>query len=118
MKTAEQTIHFDNPRELEEKITFEINRTMVSTRENSKLRRVINSMNLYPDTYVVITGFADISNPTSTNSVLSQERVEVIKMTLTDAGVPASRIVTNYYGDPDLVSTEPDKARVVLMVTK
>ncbi|MBR5431747.1 MAG: OmpA family protein [Bacteroidales bacterium] len=107
-----------NPRELEEKVTFEVNRTNIPIRENSKLRRIITSMNMYPDSYLVITGFADISAPTSNNSVLSQERVEVIKMALTDAGIPASRIVTNYYGDASLVEGEPDKARVVILVTK
>lgn len=107
-----------NPRELEEKITFEINRTMVPSRENSKIRRIINTLNLYPDTYVVVTGFADSNAPTSTNSVLSQERVEVVKMALTDAGIPASRIVTSYYGDASLVANEPDKARVVILTTK
>ena len=115
---AEAAAQAANPRELEEKVTFEVNRTSIPIRENSKLRRIITSMNMYPDSYLVITGFADISAPTSNNSVLSQERVEVIKMALTDAGIPASRIVTNYYGDASLVEGEPDKARVVILVTK
>ena len=115
---AEAAAQAANPRELEEKVTFEVNRTNIPTRENGKIRRIITSMNLYPDTYVVITGFADSNAPLSTNSVLSQERVEVIKMALTDAGIPASRIVTSYYGDASLVANEPDKARVVILVTK
>ena len=115
---AEAAAQAANPRELLEKVTFEVNRTSVPIRENSKLRRIITSMNMYPDSYLVITGFADISAPTSNNSVLSQERVEVIKMALTDAGIPASRIVTNYYGDASLVEGEPDKARVVILETK
>ena len=106
------------PRTAEEKITFDVNRTMVPTRENSKVRRIFSILDKYPDTYVVITGFADRNNPTSINTTLSQERVEVIKMTLTDAGIPDTRIVTNYFGDPELVATDPDKARVVIITVK
>ena len=105
-------------REAQEKINFDLNRTVVPSRDNSKIRHIIAILNRYPDAVVTVTGFADRNNIASRNTTLSQERVEMVKMALSDAGISADRIVTNYYGDPSLVATDPDKARVVILSTE
>ena len=104
-------------REQELKINFDVNRTAITTRENAKIRRIVAVLNEYPDATVTVIGFADKFNLASANTSLALERVEMVRMALTDAGIPISRINTDYYGDPSLI-TDSDKARVVLCITQ
>lgn len=47
-----------------------------------------------------------------------EERANVVKKALTDAGIAAGRIVTEFYGATQQVSGVPEQNRVAVCVTK
>ena len=49
---------------------------------------------------------------------LSQNRAERVAKALKDAGIAASRITVNYYGDTVQVSDVMEENRVAVVVTK
>ena len=79
----------------------------------------MNFLRQNPNATVTISGYADKATGTaSRNMTLSEQRANVVKKALTDAGIAASRITTGYFGDTQQVSSIPEQNRVAVCVTK
>ena len=109
----------ENPRAVEERIIFGPGRSDLPDSENSKLLRILNVLNLYPETKVTVSGYADKdTEPAANNLTLSVLRADAVKKALIDAGIDATRITTKYYGDSQQISDIPGANRVVVCETR
>ena len=84
---------------------------------NDKLAEIGAFLKNWSDCKVEIKSYADAKtgNP-ELNMNLSKERMEKAVKALTDAGVPASSISSNYYGDTIQPFAENDKNRVTIII--
>ena len=106
-------------RAIVENIYFDLNKSFLWDSERPKIEHIIAVMNQYPDAVVSLTGYADKqTGKPKPNMTLSQNRVERVAKALTDAGIAASRIKTNYFGDTVQVSAVPEENRVCVCVTQ
>lgn len=109
----------ENPRVTEERIIFGPGKSDLPDSERSKIIRLLNVLNTYPDTQVTVSGYADKdTEPAANNLTLSVLRADAVKKALMDAGIDASRITTKYYGDSQQVSTVSGANRVVVCETR
>ncbi len=104
---------------LTESVYFDLNKSVLKADQQSKIDNLISYLRQNPTANVTITGYADKATGTaSRNMTLSEQRANVVKKALTDAGIAASRITTDYYGDTQQVSAVPEMNRVAVCVTK
>ena len=104
---------------LTESVYFDLNKSVLKADQQSKIDNLISYLRQNPTANVTITGYADKATGTaSRNMTLSEQRANVVKKALTDAGISASRITTEYYGDTQQVSAVPEMNRVAVCVTK
>lgn len=107
------------PASITENVYFDINKSVINASEQSKINNLVNFLRQNPSATVSISGYADKATGTAKrNMTLSEERANVVKKALTDAGIAANRITTSYYGDTQQVSSVPEQNRVVICVTK
>ncbi|MBO4843987.1 MAG: OmpA family protein [Bacteroidales bacterium] len=107
------------PASITESVYFDLNKSVLKADQQSKIDNLISYLRQNPTANVTITGYADKATGTaSRNMTLSEQRANVVKKALTDAGISASRITTEYYGDTQQVSAVPEMNRVAVCVTK
>ena len=88
-------------KEMQEICTFfELDSSEILPEEAAKLDKYAQWLTKHKDVKIAITGYADVQtgNP-AYNMGLSQRRVIAVKKYLTDKGIDASRIGTDYKGD-------------------
>ena len=61
---------------------------------------------------VLITGYTDRSGDPATNLALSEQRAKVVRTYLLSRGIPADRLLVNYYGDSRSSGRDPNERRV------
>lgn len=69
--------------------------------ENSKLAldKLVRIFNEYPDTEILIEGHTDDVGSDDYNMKLSERRAKAVSDYLKAAGIPASRVITKWYGE-------------------
>ena len=122
-ETRQDTIWYDDvvetPKDVNGSTTwtvfYDVNKTDFSAEEQ------LANIGAFPkdgkDCKVEVKSYADAKtgNP-QINLDLSKERMEKAVKALTDAGVPASSITSNYYGDTIQPFAENDKNRVTIII--
>ena len=104
---------------VQENIYFDLNKSVLKSDQMSKINNLVSYLRQNPAATVTISGYADKATGTaSRNMTLSQQRSDVVKKALTDAGIAASRITTAYYGDTQQVSPVAEQNRVAVCITK
>lgn len=104
---------------VQESIYFDLNKSVLKNDQIAKIDHLVSVLRQNPAATVTISGYADKATGTaSRNMTLSQERANAVKKALTDAGIAASRIVTEFYGDTQQVSGVPEQNRVAVCITK
>ena len=107
------------PASITENVYFDLNKSVLKADQQSKINNLVSFLRQNPNATVTISGYADKATGTaSRNITLSEQRANVVKKALTDAGIAASRITTGYFGDTQQVSTVPEMNRVAICVTK
>lgn len=107
------------PASITESVYFDLNKSVLKADQQSKIDNLISYLRQNPTANVTITGYADKATGTaSRNMTLSEQRANVVKKALTDAGIAANRITTEFYGDTQQVSAVPEMNRVAVCVTK
>ncbi len=87
---------------LRTEIFFPISSDKVSVTEAVKLRQIVSFMKKYPESKVVITGYADKATGTAKfNKTISEKRAEVVKKYLLNQGIEANRITAKGMGDTE-----------------
>ena len=103
----------------EESVYFDLNKSVLKADQQSKVDHIISVLRQNPNATVTISGYADKATGTAKrNMTLSEERANVVKKALTDAGIAANRITTEFYGDTKQVSGIPEQNRVAVCITK
>ena len=102
-----------------ESVYFDLNKSILKSDQQSKIDHLVSVLRQNPSATVTISGYADKATGTAKrNMTLSEERANVVKKALTDAGIAANRITTEFYGDTQQVSSVPEMNRVAVCVTK
>ena len=106
-------------RAADENILFLIGQTNIRKSETPKIDHIVSVLKQYPEATVTVSGYADreTGNP-SNNMSLSKGRAERVAKALQDAGIAASRIKVEYFGDTQRVSNVPEENRVAVCVTR
>ena len=122
-ETRQDTIWYDDvvetPKDVNGSTTwtvfYDVNKTDFSAEE--QLANIGAFLKDWKDCKVEVKSYADAQtgNP-QINLDLSKERMEKAVKALTDAGVPASSITSNYYGDTIQPFAENDKNRVTIII--
>ena len=102
-----------------ENIYFDLDKYVIKKEEAPKVDHIVAVLNEFPDAVVTVSGYADKqTGKPKHNMTLSQNRAERVAKALKDAGIAASRITVNYYGDTVQVSDVREENRVAVVVTK
>lgn len=122
-ETRQDTIWYDDvvetPKDVNGSTTwtvfYDVNKTDFSADE--QLANIGAFLKDWKDCKVEVKSYADAKtgNP-QINLDLSKERMEKAVKALTDAGVPASSITSNYYGDTIQPFADNDKNRVTIII--
>lgn len=99
-------------------VFFLIRSHEISAEENAKIQDMVNFLKANPSKKVTVTGYADAGtgNPTI-NEGYAKNRAEAVTKALVDAGIDASRIITDSKGDT-VQPFEGEKNRVVIAIAK
>lgn len=106
---------------LRTEIFFPISSNKVSVREAVKLRHILDFMNKYPNSKVLVTGYADKGTGTAKyNQMISEKRAQVVKEYLISQGIAEDRITVKGLGDTvqpyDKKGDSPELNRVSICV--
>lgn len=94
---------------------FALDSSVISKQEKAKLLETAEWLKANPEFNVIIVGYADrMTGRPKHNLGLSERRVKAVLKVLVEAGVPASRIATDFKGDTVQPFAENVKNRVVI----
>jgi len=82
---------------------FDFNRADLSFYELTKVSEVATYMKQNPSLQVGIDGTMDSNGTNPQNSDLNDRRISAVRTALIEAGVPAAKIRTGTFGDPQLM---------------
>lgn len=99
-------------------IFFPISSNRVSVTEAVKLRHILDFMNKYPNSKVLVTAHADKGTGTAPfNQWISEKRAKVVKEYLMSQGIAEDRITVKAMGDTDNPYTEKGDSPVLNRVS-
>lgn len=103
---------------LESVVTFRQGRTTIDASQLPNVERIAVYLNKYPESTVVIKGYASPEGSQEVNDRIARQRAEVVKNTLIKRyKISAARISTEGQGVGDMFS-EPDWNRVSICTIK
>lgn len=103
---------------LRTEVFFKISSDKVSVTEAVKLRHILDFMNKYPESKVLVTGHADKATGTAEfNQMISEKRAKVVKDYLISQGIAEDRITVKAMGDTDNPYTEKGDSPVLNRVS-
>lgn len=79
-------------------VYFDSNSPMLNQEGLREVRRAAGLLSQYPDTKVIVKGYADSKGDENYNMTLSRNRAEAVKNALVEAGVSQSRIFASGHG--------------------
>jgi len=96
LEECEQAIETPKPTiiEISQEVFFNWDESRIRDNQVEVLDTLASKLNEYPDTLVVIDGYASKEGPKDYNMVLSQARADSVKDALVKRGVDADRIQT------------------------
>jgi OOP family OmpA-OmpF porin len=94
-------------------VQFDFNSSVVPSASHEELNKLGNFLQEHPKSYVVLSGYTDITGSDEYNLWLARRRAESVQNYLTqNSGVNIGRIITQWYGKEDPVaSNETDEGR-------
>lgn len=106
--------------EIRRDVYFKINKSVIETSEDEKLKEIADYLSRNPDASVSIVGYADAGTGNAQiNARLAKERSEAVCAALENKyGVSASRIRIDSKGDKEQPYAENDRNRVVIAIAK
>ena len=93
-------------------VHFERNSTALEQDQRVLLNEVFEQLARSPQEKVLITGYTDRSGDAAVNLYLSEQRAKAVRNYLLARGIPAERLLVNYYGDSRSVGRDPGERRV------
>lgn len=93
-------------------ISFARNSALLGQEHYVLLNEVFEQLARLPEDRVLITGYTDASGPPSVNLKLSEQRAKAVRNYLLRRGIPAERLMVNYYGDSRSTGSSPEERRV------
>lgn len=93
-------------------VYFERNSTALEQDQRVLLNEVFEQLARSPQDKVLITGYTDRSGDAAVNLWLSEQRAKTVRNYLLARGIPAERLLVNYYGDSRSVGRDPGERRV------
>ena len=93
-------------------VSFDRNSAVLGQEHFVLLNEVFEQLARLPEDRVLITGYTDASGPKSVNLRLSEQRAKAVRSYLLERGIPAERLMVNYYGDSRSMGRAPDERRV------
>ena len=93
-------------------VRFGRNSTQLENESRVLLNEVFEQLARAPEQRVLITGYTDRSGDTDLNMHLSEQRAKAVRHYLLQRGIPADRLLVNYYGDSRSTGRNPDERRV------
>ena len=104
---------------VQESIYFDLNKSVLKSDQIAKIDHLVSVLRQNPAATITISGYADKATGTANrNMTLSEQRANAVKKALTDAGIAANRITTEFFGDTQQVSGVPEQNRVAVCITK
>ena len=95
-------------------LTFHFDKTQLKEEDKKELGEVINFLKQYPQSWVRIAGHTDNAGTKEANVTVSRQRAETVEKMLLDAGIDQMRIVTQWYGEVNPISTnETEEGRAL-----
>lgn len=104
---------------MKQNIFFAINSAKIQDDQQSKIVSLVEYMEKYPATKVIVTGYADVDtgNP-RINSKLSEKRANNVAEVLKAKGIAADRIKVDYKGDTVQPYNTPKENRVSICIAE
>jgi outer membrane protein OmpA-like peptidoglycan-associated protein len=93
-------------------VRFPRNSTHLSAEYRVLLNEVFEQLARSPEYRVLVTGYSDQSGDSYANLVLSEQRAKAVRIYLLQRGIPADRLLVNYYGDSRSTGRDPTERRV------
>jgi outer membrane protein OmpA-like peptidoglycan-associated protein len=91
-------------------ILFPVNSEVINAATQDELRKFAETLNKYPDTYVLIDGHTDNTGSDTYNQQLSVKRAEAVSTFLKNQGVASSRLGTRGFGESQPVADNSTEA--------
>lgn len=107
---------------LSNEVLFETGSSALSPAGNQKMREVANVLRDYPDSHVIVTGYASAEGSDASNMDLSERRAKVVKIALIQNGVNEGNVraygmgTSNPIGDNSTQSGRAQNRRVDIEV--
>ena len=100
-----------------ENILFDLDKYVIRNSEEAKLAAIIECLKANPDAEVKVSGYADHETGSAKHNMeLSKKRAEKVAKAITDAGISADRIITEYFGSEVNPFETPELNRVAVCV--
>jgi outer membrane protein OmpA-like peptidoglycan-associated protein len=93
-------------------VRFDRSSTRLDAENRVLLNEVFEQLARAPDQRVLVTGYSDRSGDPELNLRLSELRAKSVRNYLMQRGVPADRLLVNYYGDSRSTGRDPSERRV------
>ena len=88
-----------------DKIQFDFNSSVVPSASHEELNKLGDFLREHPKTYVVLSGYTDITGSDEYNLWLARRRAESVQGYLTQySGINIGRIITQWYGKKDPIA--------------
>jgi len=86
-------------------VQFDFNSSVIPSASYEELNKLGDFLREHPKTYVVLSGYTDITGSAEYNMWLARRRVEKVQAYLTKySGVSVGRIITQWYGKEDPIA--------------
>jgi len=86
-------------------VQFDFNSSVVPSASHEELNKLGNFLQEHPKSYVVLSGYTDITGSDEYNLWLARRRVESVQNYLTqNSGVNIGRVITQWYGKKDPIA--------------
>ena len=98
----------DRTRDLETAVGFRTGDASLSADDEARLKKIGSLAGVLGSVTVRVSGYADPRGSKSLNAALSERRADAVAHVLAEAGVDASRLVVESYGEQDSKTVEGD----------